>query len=133
MRKYKKTAILVMSFFILQLGLPASSRRLCAAERDFDRRPYIERHISATSIAFGLNRNSTERTVAPPSVQAAVDPVQDATLLDNVRPLGPACYNPTIGQIQGLRPTTRFPQPTWTATFPMAAIKQVLLARARSM
>jgi uncharacterized membrane protein (UPF0182 family) len=47
-------------------------------------RLYIERHVNATIAAFGLNRNASERPFTV-SGQAVVDPVQDATLLQNVR------------------------------------------------
>src|SRR6266699_5644645 len=67
MRKYKKAAILVMSFFILQLGLPGIVHAVYVRPNEISiERPYIERHIQATSIAFGLNRNATERPFAPP-------------------------------------------------------------------
>ena len=129
MRKYKKTAILVMSFFILQLGLPGIVHAVYVRPNEISiERPYIERHIQATSIAFGLNRNSTERPFAPPSVQAAVDPVQDATLLDNVRLWDLRAYNATIGQIQALRPYYTFPATDVDRYFPNGRIKQVLLS-----
>src|SRR6266446_3857993 len=116
MRKYKKTAILVMSFFILQLGLPGIVHAVYVRPNEISiERPYIERHIQATSIAFGLNRNSTERPFAPPSVQAAVDPVQDATLLDNVR-------------LWDLRAYYTFPATDVDRYFPNGRIKQVLLS-----
>src|SRR5882724_3976523 len=129
MRKYKNTAILIMSFFILQLGLPGIVHAVYVRPNEISiERPYIERHIQATSIAFGLNRNSTERPFAPPSVQAAVDPVQDATLLDNVRLWDLRAYNATIGQIQALRPYYTFPATDVDRYFPNGHIKQVLLS-----
>jgi uncharacterized membrane protein (UPF0182 family) len=129
MQKYKKTAVLVMSFFILQLGLPGIVHAVYVRPNEISiERPYIERHIQATSIAFGLNRNSTERPFAPPTGQAAVDPVQDATLLDNVRLWDLRAYNATIGQIQALRPYYTFPETDVDRYFPNGRIKQVLLS-----
>src|SRR6202161_1002146 len=102
MREYKNAAILVMSFFVLQLALPGMVHAVYVRPNEISiERPYIERHIQATSIAFGLNRNATERPCAA-SVQATVDPVQDATLIENVRLWDLRAYSATIGQIQAL-------------------------------
>jgi uncharacterized membrane protein (UPF0182 family) len=129
MQKYKKTAILVMSFFVLQLALPGIVHAVYVRPNEISiERPYIERHIQATSIAFGLNRNSTERPFAASSGQATVDPVQDATLLDNVRLWDLRAYNATIGQIQALRPYYTFPETDVDRYFPNGRIKQVLLS-----
>src|SRR6202048_5020713 len=93
-QKYKNAAVLVMSFFILQLVLPAVVHTVYVRPNEISiERPYIERHIQATSIAFGLNRNATERPFAPPIGQPAIDPVQDATLLENVRLWDLRAYN----------------------------------------
>jgi uncharacterized membrane protein (UPF0182 family) len=128
-QKYKNAAILVMSFFVLQLALPGIVHAVYVRPNEISiERPYIERHIQATSIAFGLNRNATERPFAPPSGQPAVDPVQDATLLENVRLWDLRAYNATIGQIQALRPYYTFPATDVDRYFPNGRIKQVLLS-----
>jgi uncharacterized protein len=128
-QKYKQAAILVMSFFVLQLALPGIVHGVYVRPNEISiERPYIERHIQATSIAFGLNRNSTERPFAPPSGQPAIDPVQDATLLENVRLWDLRAYNATIGQIQALRPYYTFPATDVDRYFPNGRIKQVLLS-----
>jgi uncharacterized membrane protein (UPF0182 family) len=128
-QKYKNAAILVMSFFVLQLALPGIVHAVYVRPNEISiERPYIERHIQATSIAFGLNRNSTERPFAPPSGQPAIDPVQDATLLENVRLWDLRAYNATIGQIQALRPYYTFPATDVDRYFPNGRIKQVLLS-----
>jgi uncharacterized membrane protein (UPF0182 family) len=128
-QKYKNAAILVMSFFVLQLALPGIVHGVYVRPNEISiERPYIERHIQATSIAFGLNRNSTERPFAPPSGQPAIDPVQDATLLENVRLWDLRAYNATIGQIQALRPYYTFPATDVDRYFPNGRIKQVLLS-----
>src|SRR6266853_1230133 len=128
-RNYKKAAILAMSFFVLQLALPGLVHGVYVRPNEISiERPYIERHIQATSIAFGLNRNSTERPFAPPSGQPAIDPVQDATLLENVRLWDLRAYNATIGQIQALRPYYTFPATDVDRYFPNGRIKQVLLS-----
>ena len=118
MRRYKKAILLVMGFFILQLALPSLVHAVYVRPNEISiERPYIERHIEATSIAFGLNRNATERPFIP-SAQATVDPVQDATLLDNIRLWDLRAYNATITQIQALRPYYTFPATDVDRYFP---------------
>ena len=128
MRKYKQAIVVVISLFILQLVLPGLVQAVYVRPNEISiERPYIERHIQATSVAFGLNRNATERPFVP-SGQATVDPVQDATLLDNVRLWDLRAYNATIGQIQALRPYYTFPETDVDRYFPNGRIKQVLLS-----
>jgi uncharacterized membrane protein (UPF0182 family) len=127
-RRYKKAIALVMGFFILQLALPGLVHAVYVRPSEISiERPYIERHIAATSIAFGLNRNATEKPFVP-AAQATVDPVQDATLLDNIRLWDLRAYNATITQIQALRPYYTFPSTDVDRYFPNGHIKQVLLS-----
>src|SRR6202158_683164 len=127
-RKYKLAVIVVASFFILQLALPGIVHAVYVRPNEISiERPYIERHIEATSLAFGLNRNAQELPFIP-SGQATVDPVQDATLLDNVRLWDLRAYNATIGQIQALRPYYTFPATDVDRYYPNGRIKQVLLS-----
>jgi len=127
-RRYKIAAIVVAGFFILQLVLPGIVRAVYVRPNEISiERPYIERHIEATSIAFGLNRNSQEPPFTP-SGQATVDPVQDATLLDNVRLWDLRAYNATITQIQALRPYYTFPDTDVDRYTPNGHLKQVLLS-----
>src|ERR1017187_584703 len=61
MRKYKQAAIVVASLFVLQLALPLLVEAVYVRPNEISiERPYIQRHIEATSIAFGLTRNSTQ-------------------------------------------------------------------------
>ena len=60
--RYKKALILVVGVFVLQLGLPVIVGAVYVRPNEISiERPYIERHIEATTAAFGLNRNATER------------------------------------------------------------------------
>src|SRR5579864_1713837 len=128
LRRYKNAAVLVIGFFILQAALPLVVHAVYVRPNEISiERPYIERHIEATSIAFGLNRNSQELPFIPTG-QASVDPVQDATLLDNVRLWDLRAYNATITQIQALRPYYTFPATDVDRYFPNGRIKQVLLS-----
>src|SRR5229473_3225350 len=66
MRRYKNAAILVIGFFVLQLVLPGIIHAVYVRPNEISiERPYIERHIQATSIAFGLNRNAAELPFTP--------------------------------------------------------------------
>ena len=126
--KFKQAAVLVLSCFILQLALPAIVRGVYVRPNEISiERPYIERHIQATTLAFGLDRNSTERPFTP-SGQGTVDPIQDATLLANVRLWDLRAYSSTITQIQALRPYYTFPQTDVDRYFVNSRIKQVLLS-----
>ncbi|MFZ0707278.1 MAG: UPF0182 family protein [Candidatus Korobacteraceae bacterium] len=128
MSKFKRAAVLVLSGFILQLALPAIIRSVYVRPNEISiERPYIERHIEATISAFGLNRNAVERPFTP-SGQGTVDPVQDATLLANVRLWDLRAYDATITQIQALRPYYTFPDTDVDRYFVDGRIKQVLLS-----
>ena len=128
LRRYKNAVTLVAGFFFLQLILPLLVHAVYVRPNEISiERPYIERHIDATSIAFGLNRNSQELPFTTTG-QQTVDRVQDATLLDNVRLWDIRAYNSTISQIQALRPYYTFPDTDVDRYFPNGRIKQVLLS-----
>ena len=127
-QKYKKAVTLIAGFFILQIVLPAAVHAVYVRPNEISiERPYIERHIEATSIAFGLNRNSTEQPFTATG-QGITDPARDATLLENVRLWDLRAYNATITQIQALRPYYAFPTTDVDRYFPNGRIKQVLLS-----
>ncbi|MGC2111052.1 MAG: UPF0182 family protein [Candidatus Korobacteraceae bacterium] len=124
----KRAALLVISCFVLQLAVPAIVRSVYVRPNEISiERPYIERHIQATTSAFGLNRNAIERPFIP-SGQGTVDPVQDATLLSNVRLWDLRAYDATITQIQALRPYYTFPDTDVDRYFINGHIKQILLS-----
>ena len=126
--RYKKAAALVVGFFILQLVVPGIVRAVYVRPNEISiERPYIQRHIEATTLAFGLARNAIEQPFAAAGVQT-VDAVQDSTLLDNVRLWDLRAYNATITQIQALRPYYIFPNTDVDRYFPDGRIKQVLLS-----
>ena len=126
--RFRKAILLVVTFFILQLALPAIVHSVYVRPNEISiERPYIERHIQATIAAFGLNRNATERPFSV-SGQATVDRIQDATLLDNVRLWDLRAFNATITQIQALRPYYTFPETDVDRYFINGRIKQVLLS-----
>jgi uncharacterized protein len=126
--RYKKAAILLATFFILQLALPTIISAVYVRPNEISiERPYIERHIQATAAAFGLDRNATERPFAT-SGQETVNAVQDATLLENIRLWDLRAYSATITQIQALRPYYIFPSTDVDRYFPNGHIEQVMLS-----
>ena len=126
--RYKKAIFVVAAFFILQIAVPGIVRSIYVRPNEISiERPYIERHIQATTIAFGLNRSATERPFTA-SGQEKVDAVQDATLLDNIRLWDLRAYGATITQIQALRPYYTFPDTDVDRYFINGRIKQVLLS-----
>jgi hypothetical protein len=126
--KFKPALYLVVGCYVLQMALPAVVRSVYVRPNEISiERPYIQRHIEATTAAFGLNRNATESPFAP-SGQGTVDPVQDATLLANVRLWDLRAYEATITQIQALRPYYTFPDTDVDRYFIDGRIKQVLLS-----
>jgi uncharacterized membrane protein (UPF0182 family) len=126
--RFREAIFLVAGFFVLQLAVPALVHAVYVRPNEISiERPYIDRHIKATIAAFGLNRNASERPFTV-SGQAAVDPVQDATLLQNVRLWDMQAFNATITQIQALRPYYVFPETDVDRYFINGRIKQVLLS-----
>jgi uncharacterized protein len=126
--RYLKAAYLVGAFFLLQLIVPIVVSTVYVRPNEISiERPYIERHIEATTAAFALNRNTAERPFIS-SGQQTTDPTQDATLLDNIRLWDLRAYNATIGQIQALRPYYTFPDTDVDRYFIDGQIKQVLLS-----
>ena len=124
--KYKNASFLVVSVFLLQLIVPGLVRAVYVRPNEISiERPYIERHIEATTLAFGLKRNATERPFTP-SAQERVDPSEVSALFDNVRLWDLRAYNATIAQIQALRPYYTFPETDVDRYFINGRIKQVL-------
>jgi uncharacterized membrane protein (UPF0182 family) len=128
MGKYKRATFLVASAFVLQLIVPGLIRAVYVRPNEISiERPYIERHIQATTVAFGLNRKATEQTFTP-SVQGTINPAEDSALLDNVRLWDLRAYNATIAQIQALRPYYIFPNTDVDRYFINGRIKQLLVS-----
>ena len=126
--RYKKAAILVGTFFVLQLALPMIVSAVYVRPNEISiERPYIERHIEATTAAFGLDRNAIERPFVT-NGQETVNAVQDATLLENIRLWDLRAYSATITQIQALRPYYIFPNTDVDRYFPNGHIEQVMLS-----
>ena len=90
-------------------------------------KPYIERHIEATSAAFGLSQRSSEQPFGG-SQQESLDVKEHATLVDNIRLWDWRAFSDTITQIQALRPYYRFADVDIDRYTINGKIKQVLLS-----
>ncbi len=126
--RYKQALILVAVFFGVEIFVPTLVGAVYVRPNEISiERPYIQRHIQATTAAFALDRNAVEKPFDT-SGGGSVDPVQDATLLDNIRLWDLRAYNATITQIQALRPYYTFPDTDVDRYFINGHIKQVLLS-----
>jgi uncharacterized membrane protein (UPF0182 family) len=126
--RYKQAVTLVGVFFGLELLVPLLVAGVYVRPNEISiERPYIEDHIRATTAAFGLNRNATERSFAADGPQT-LDAAREATVLNNVRLWDLRAYNSTITQIQALRPYYTFPDTDVDRYFVNGQIKQVLVS-----
>jgi uncharacterized protein len=126
--RYVQALYLIGAFFVLQIVVPLAVSAVYVRPNEISiERPYIQRHIEATTSAFGLDRNTTERPFVSSGEQTP-DATQNATLLDNIRLWDLRAYNATIGQIQALRPYYTFPDTDVDRYFINGQIKQVLLS-----
>ena len=123
--RYLKVLYIVGGFFLLQLLVPPIVRAVYVRPNEISiERPYIERHIAATTSAFALDRNTSGAPVRflrrPP---AGRPPTRRRT---------PPCWptygcgicaptTPPSGRSRRCGPITRFRTPTWTATSSTAA------------
>jgi hypothetical protein len=90
-------------------------------------RPYIERHIAATSEAFGISKRARELEF-PTSPIEHLAAETDQTLVDNIRLWDWRAFKDTITQIQALRPYYRFNDIDIDRYTIDGKIKQVLLS-----
>ncbi len=126
--QYKKAVILVVSFFVLQLVVPIIVGAVYVRPNEISiERPYIERHIAATTVAFGLDRKATERpftaTDRKPSMPCKTPRCWIIFACGTC-----ALTTETITQIQALRPYYTFPDTDVDRYFINGHIKQVLLS-----
>ncbi len=127
-RRYKTTLVLLTVAYGLTLVVPGAIRAVYVRPNEISiERPYIERHIAATRIAFGLDHRSTEKQFSA-SGQETVNAAEHATLLENIRLWDWRAYNDTITQIQALRPYYKFPDTDVDRYTINGRLKQVLLS-----
>ncbi len=90
-------------------------------------RPYIERHIAATSEAFGISKHA-QQLEFPTSPVEQLGAETDQTLVDNIRLWDWHAFKDTITQIQALRPYYRFNDIDIDRYTINGKLKQVLLS-----
>ena len=117
----------VLSAFILQLALPAIIRSVYVRPNEISiERPYIERHIEATTAAFGLDRNALERPFTPSSAHSQSRSRCHST--GKHSPLGPSRLRRNYHADSGVAPLLHFPDTDVDRYFINGRIKQVLLS-----
>jgi uncharacterized membrane protein (UPF0182 family) len=93
---------------LLQGVVPAAISALYVRPNEISlERPYIERHIQATRMAYGLSQRSKEEDHAM-RADTAVDVQRHRLLLENVRLWDWRAFHDTLMQIQTLRPYYAF-------------------------
>ena len=90
-------------------------------------KPYIERHIAATTEAYGLRTRAEEKSFTSSQMET-VDVTGHQTLVENIRLWDWRAFNDTITQIQALRPYYRFADVDIDRYIIDGKIKQVLLS-----
>jgi uncharacterized membrane protein (UPF0182 family) len=90
-------------------------------------RPYIQNHIDATRMAYGLSPHVKELEMRTSSA-STIDVEKNASLLDNVRLWDWQPFHDTITQMQALRPYYTFQKPDVDRYTIDGDYRQVLLA-----
>ncbi|MDQ1472707.1 MAG: uncharacterized protein QOJ99_4187 [Bryobacterales bacterium] len=90
-------------------------------------RPYIQNHIDATRMAYGLSPHVKEIEMRPSSA-STIDVEKNAPLLDNVRLWDWQPFHDTVTQMQALRPYYSFQKPDVDRYTIDGEYRQVLLA-----
>ncbi len=104
-------AIVVGSSLALMLVVPSVASSLFVKPNEISlERPYIQAHIEATRIAYGLGKRLREVEMRT-NPAATVDVVKNAPLLQNVRLWDWRPFHDTVTQMQALRPYYTFHEP----------------------
>jgi uncharacterized membrane protein (UPF0182 family) len=89
-------------------------------------KPYIEHHIAATRAAYGLHDRLKE-IAYPAKLEAPIDPVKYAPLLENVRLWDWRAFHDTVTQVQALRQYYVFPDTDVDRYIIDGKLRQVML------
>ena len=126
--RWKLVIALLAAVLAANIASPAIVRAVYVRPNELVlEKPYIERHIEATSAAFGLSERSSEQPFGG-SQQETLDVNEHATLVDNIRLWDWRAFSDTITQIQALRPYYRFADVDVDRYIINGKIKQVLLS-----
>jgi len=101
-------ALVVVVALVLRAAIPPAVSAIYVRPNEIAiQRPYIEKHISATRAAFGLDRKAREVEYGA-TLADRIDPARYRPLLDNVRLWDWRAFHDTVAQIQALRPYYAF-------------------------
>ena len=126
--RYKMVLIILAASLGANVLIPGVVRSVYVRPNELElEKPYIERHIEATTHAFGLQERATEQPFTA-SREEMLDVNAHATLVDNIRLWDWRAFSDTITQIQALRPYYRFADVDIDRYIIDGKIKQVLLS-----
>lgn len=127
--RWKLAVIALVSSFAANAITPSIVRAVYVRPNELVlEKSYIERHIEATSEAFGLSQRSSEQSFGENSQQESLDVNEHSTLVDNIRLWDSRAFADTITQIQALRPYYRFADIDIDRYTIDGKIKQVMLS-----
>lgn len=127
--RWKLAVVALVSSFAANAITPSIVRAVYVRPNELVlEKSYIERHIEATSEAFGLSQRSSEQSFGENSQQESLDVNEHATLVDNIRLWDSRAFADTITQIQALRPYYRFADVDIDRYTIDGKIKQVMLS-----
>ncbi|MBG99261.1 MAG: hypothetical protein CMN58_02815 [Solibacterales bacterium] len=127
--RWKLAVVALISSFAANAITPSIVRAVYVRPNELMlEKSYIERHIEATSEAFGLSQRSSEQSFGENSQQESLDVNEHATLVDNIRLWDSRAFADTITQIQALRPYYRFADIDIDRYTIDGKIKQVMLS-----
>ena len=128
LRKLKLAGGLLGAALVANVALPKLVSLVYVGPNELTiEKPYIERHIEATTQAYGLRTRAQEKPFTSSKMET-VDVSAHQTLVDNIRLWDWRAFNDTITQIQALRPYYRFPDVDIDRYIINGKIKQVLLS-----
>ena len=126
--RYKILLIILAASLGANVLIPTVVRSVYVRPNELElEKPYIARHIEATTHAFGLQARATEQPFTA-SREEMLDVNAHATLVDNIRLWDWRAFSDTITQIQALRPYYRFADVDIDRYIIDGKIKQVLLS-----
>lgn len=103
MARFPKLALIPIALAVVKGLIPPIVSAVYVKPNEISlQRPYIDRHISATRVAYGLDSRLKE-IAYPAQLEAPIDVAAHQPLLDNVRLWDWRAFHDTVTQIQALR------------------------------
>ncbi len=126
--KLKVAVAVLATAMVANSAIPAVVQAVYVRPNELSlERPYIERHIEATTEAYGLRDRAREQDFGA-SLAETIDVNAHTTLIDNIRLWDWRAFKDTITQIQALRPYYEFADIDVDRYVIDGRIKQVLLS-----